>query len=129
MLNSNISGCSKAFLGLRKAFLGSNIIMGVYMFIFASAIKLSSANDTQRFEEATNELLNEFGFYVSVFIGISMLISLYSLIVNFIKLAGSSGNPSARSEAIKNLLVAGLCTALLGGIGIIQALVYFTSVG
>ena len=48
-----------------------------------------------------------------------MVVSIVALIINITKLALSGGNPSARSEAIRNILIAGGCLAVLGGLGII----------
>ena len=45
-----------------------------------------------------------------------------ALIINITKLAMSGGNPQARSEAIRNIFIAGCCLTVLGGLGLIFTL-------
>lgn len=64
-------------------------------------------------------LLGSGAWFIQLVYAIMMIVSVLALIINITRLAMSSGNPSARSDAIRNILVAGGCLAVLGGLGIV----------
>ena len=64
-------------------------------------------------------LLDSGAWFIQLKYGLMMVVSIVALIINITKLALSGGNPMARSEAIRNILIAGGCLAVLGGLGII----------
>ena len=67
-------------------------------------------------------LLDSGAWLIQLVYGLMMVVSIVALITNITKLALSGGNPSARSEAIRNILIAGGCLAVLGGLSIIFVL-------
>lgn len=72
-----------------------------------------------------SHLSNLFGhatWLVQLLFTLIMIASIVALIINITKLAMSSGNPQARSEAIRNILIAGGCLTVLGGLGLIFTL-------
>lgn len=64
-------------------------------------------------------LLDTGAWFIQLMYAIIMIVSLIALIVNITRLGMSGGNPMARSQAIRNILIAGGCLAVLGGLGII----------
>ena len=64
-------------------------------------------------------LLDSGAWFIQLLYGLMMVVSIVALIINITKLGMSGGNPTARSEAIRNILIAGGCLAVLGGLGII----------
>lgn len=76
------------------------------------------------FITAWTELMKEYNVIVSSVVGLSVLTSLLIFIIHMMQLASSSNNAVARSAVLKNVLISGICTALLGGIGLIYMLVY-----
>ena len=64
-------------------------------------------------------LLDSGAWFIQLMYGLMMVVSIVALIINITKLGMSGGNPKARSEAIRNILIAGGCLAVLGGLGII----------
>lgn len=72
--------------------------------------------------ETDSHLSTLFGsatWLIQLLYSIVMVASVVALIVNITKLAMSGGNPQARSEAIRNIMIAGGCLAVLGGIGLV----------
>lgn len=57
------------------------------------------------------------------------LTSMIALIVNITKLAMSSGNPMGRGQALRNILISGICLAVLGSMGLVYAVFVSLSVG
>lgn len=70
-----------------------------------------------------NNLIGTATWFIQLLYSIIMVVSVVALIINITKLAMSAGNPQARSEAIRNILIAGGCLAVLGGLGLIFLLV------
>lgn len=58
-------------------------------------------------------------WFIGLMYSIVMIVSLIALIINIAKLAMSGGNPMARSQAIRNILIAGGCLSVLGGLGFV----------
>lgn len=76
-------------------------------------------NDVMASDGHLATLLNSGAWFIQLIYGIMLVVSLVALIINITKLGMSGGNPMARSEAIRNILIAGGCLAVLGGLGII----------
>ena len=52
-----------------------------------------------------------------------------ALIINITKLATSAGNPQGRSIALRNILISGVCLAVLGSLGLIYAVFVSLAIG
>ena len=52
-----------------------------------------------------------------------------ALIINITKLATSSGNPQGRSIALRNILISGVCLAVLGSLGLVYAVFVSLAIG
>lgn len=81
------------------------------------------------FPEAWNAMIDEYNVIISGFIGLSVLTSLLIFIIHFMRLGAIGNNPGNRSKVIQDLMVTGITTALLGAIGTIYAILYYTSFG
>lgn len=66
-------------------------------------------------------LLRYGGRAIQVIYSLVTLAAMAGFIINVAKLATSSGNPAGRSQALRNILISGICLAVLGGLGIIYA--------
>lgn len=66
-----------------------------------------------------NNLFGTATWVVQMLYTLVMIGATVALIINIAKLAMSAGNPAARSEALRNIMIAGGCLAVLGGIGLI----------
>lgn len=64
-------------------------------------------------------LLGSATWFIKLMYSIFIIVSIIALIVNISKLAMSGGNPIVRKEAIHNILIAGICLAVLGGLGLV----------
>ena len=78
------------------------------------------------FQKAMNDFLAEYKVHISGLIGFGIMISISSFVINLIRLGASSGNRGKRAEAIRNLLIAGICTALLGAVPLLYIIIYTT---
>ena len=75
--------------------------------------------------QSDSHLSNLFGhatWFVKLLFSIILIVAIVALIINITKLAMSGGNPQARSEAIRNIFIAGCCMTVLGGLGLIFTL-------
>lgn len=57
------------------------------------------------------------------------LVAMAALIINITKLATSAGNPQGRSIALRNILISGVCLAVLGSLGLIYAVFVSLAIG
>ena len=78
------------------------------------------------FQQAINDFLAEYKVHIMGLIGFGIMISISSFIINIMRLGASSGNKKKREQAITNLLISGICTALLGAVPLLYIIVYTT---
>jgi len=71
--------------------------------------------------EHLKALLSRAGWVLQLLYSIVTLFSLVVLIINITKLSTSGGNPMARSEALRNILISGIALTVLGSMGAIYA--------
>lgn len=78
-----------------------------------------------------NKAFGEFRIEIKyIFSGVSALALLTSIvifIIHFIRLALHANHPYFRGEIIKNLLISGICTALLGAVNTIVFIAFTTA--
>lgn len=72
------------------------------------------------FTEGTHlaTLMGSAAWLIKLMYSVIIILSIIALIINISKLATSGGNPIARTEAIRNILIAGICLTILGGLGL-----------
>ena len=73
--------------------------------------------------EKFNQFLEEYNILLSGVWGFFMTSSVLIFIVHFIKLGRFSGQPVMRQKIMNDLLVTGVCTALLGSFGLVFFLI------
>lgn len=81
--------------------------------------------------QTKNDFMTKFGEFfdtyktiISAFIGFGLLTSIGVFIFHFCKLSATASNPQKRAEVINNLLITGVCTALLGGVPLVVVLLF-----
>lgn len=60
---------------------------------------------------------------VQLLYGVAVLGCFAAFFMNVARLAMSAGNPAARSAAVKGIIIAGGCLAVLGGVGLVFVLI------
>lgn len=73
-------------------------------------------------EEALTNLYREYYVFVNGFIAFGLLTGVFAFIVLFLQLAAVGSNPYARMFILKEMLVVGISTALLGGFPLMMVL-------
>lgn len=94
-------------------------ILLITLFIFSMSFDVSHAKDIG---QAWSELVAEYRVIVAGITGFGAVTSVLIFIYHFIKLGAVADNPWERREVMKNILISGICTALLGGISLILVL-------
>ena len=67
---------------------------------------------------AWTNILNEYNGIIKLLYGLFLLTCIIVFIINFVKIGGTGSNPQARQACMTGIIVSGIGTALLGGIGI-----------
>lgn len=62
---------------------------------------------------------DEIAILSNVMIAIAAVLSVLIFIIHFLRLGGYHTHPMMRKRAISDLFVSGICTALIGGFGVI----------
>lgn len=97
-------------------------IMFLIMIIFSFMIFTDVGLAKQTTAEAFKALYDEFKIELAGFVGIGICISVISFIVNLIRLGFYSSNGAMRRLTIRNLIISGICTAMLGSISFVVIL-------
>lgn len=86
---------------------------------------------TDRIMNALTErgLLGAGSWALQLLYSIVTIAAFVALIVNITKLGMSGGNPQARSNALRNILISGLCLTVLGSLGIVYAVFVSLAIG
>ena len=83
--------------------------------VFATGYKIIN-DDTVK---AVGEFKNEINFIANILLAIAAVSSVLIFILHFLKLGITFNHPMWRYRAIKDIWVSGICTALIGAIGLI----------
>lgn len=70
--------------------------------------------------EKINEFKDEISHISTIVIAFSAVTSVLIFIIHFIRLASSCNHPLIRSKILKDIAITGICTALIGAIGLIS---------
>lgn len=104
------------------------ILTSIFVFLFFNINQVtayaSNARVSSGFETAIKDFVTEYKLVFSGVAGFAILTSIGIFIYHFCQLSASSSNPQKRAEAINNLLVTGICVALLGAIPLIVVLLF-----
>lgn len=92
--------------------------------IFFLNMDVSFASGKPNTDEAWKAFMNEYRVILASIAGIGALTSILVFIFHFIKLGSAGSSPHQRSEALGNMVVSGIITALLGGISGILSIFY-----
>lgn len=115
------------------AFVSNMLFMAQSKIAYASTFKFSfdsngmikiTGSSKESSITAWQEFLSKYRNLVILLAAIAALTMVVLFIIGFIRLGASAGNPNARSEAIKGIIVTGIATALLGSVSLITYLSY-----
>lgn len=73
---------------------------------------------------AWTQILGKYRGFIVGISGVAAVTMIVVFIFHFVKLAGSAGNPSARSQALVGLMWSGIAAAGLGSVSLIVGLFY-----
>ena len=82
------------------------------------------AADKETLRNAWNAFILEYRIIMAWIAGIGALTSVLIFIFHMVQLGNLSSHPIKRREAMMNLMISMICTALLGGLGVITGLFY-----
>lgn len=97
-------------------------IVSVMTLVMLLNIDVSYAKPT--FDEAWEAFMSEYRIILAGIAGLGALTSVLVFIVHFVKLGTMPSHPIQRREALTNMVISGVCTALLGGITLVLTLFY-----
>lgn len=84
----------------------------------------SSVSTSAQFLDKFKAFFKEYKVILSGVMGFGLLTSIAIFIYHFCRLSATASNPQKRAEVINNLLITGLCTALLGAVPLIVILLF-----
>ncbi|WPS85461.1 hypothetical protein SMD22_02180 (plasmid) [Brevibacillus halotolerans] len=84
----------------------------------------SFAADNEKLVNAWNAFILEYRFVLAGFSAIGVLTSILIFIYHMLQLGNLSSHPIKRRESMGNILISLVCTALLGGLGLLTTLFY-----
>lgn len=67
------------------------------------------------FQVALRDFFDASGVYINIFIGFVLLQNILIFIYHLVRLGGVSTNPEKRAKCIQDLMISGVCLALIGG--------------
>lgn len=110
----------------KKAFLLLLIVTSLAMMFYINDITVyaSSVSTSSEFMDKFKAFFQEYKSILVGVMGFSLLTSIGIFIYHFCRLSATASNPQKRAEVINNLLVTGLCTALLGAVPLIVLLLF-----
>lgn len=82
-------------------------------------------NEADGTQEVWSQIFIKYKAVIVGFTGIAMLTSIIIFIVKFMQLQASSGNPTAKAQALQGLLWTGLATAGIGSVTVIVGFFYY----
>jgi len=75
----------------------------------------TQATSSPGFQSALKSFYKSSGMYINIFVGFVILQNILIFIYHLIRLGGVSTNPQKRAKCIQDLLISGICLALIGG--------------
>jgi hypothetical protein len=89
------------------------VLLLIPSFAYGDAIINAEVN------KAIMEYKDEIKVIANILIGFSAVTSVLIFIIHFLRLGGLHSRPHKRKEVIKDLMVSGMCTAAIGGFGLL----------
>ncbi|PLS19711.1 hypothetical protein CVD28_04675 [Bacillus sp. M6-12] len=101
--------------------------MFALIMILYTEVAFASDNKQKDFITAWKALMNEYSVIVAGVAGLGALTSMLVFMVHMFQLASiGSAHPTIRRKIINDIMISAVCTALLGGVGLIYVIVYQT---
>lgn len=99
------------------------ILIIVLLSIVSTCVISFAGNNHEIINNETYEKIDDFrkeiNTLTNIAIGFAAVTSVLIFIIHFIRLAFNAGQPMLRALVIRDIMITGVCTALIGGIGII----------
>ena len=113
----------------KKIFLLSLIISAfVFMFYVGNITAYASSVSTSAdFMDKFQAFFSEYKVILGGVTGFGLLTSIAIFIYHFCRLSATASNPQQRAEVLRNLLITGVCTALLGAVPLIVILLFHST--
>lgn len=104
-------------------------IISMYVSILSFSINVNAqgvpAQTKENFMKSLQPFFKEYGLILNTFVGIVVLTNFIIFMYHFCRLAKMScDHPLIRKEAINNIMISGVCLALIGGAGTIYAILF-----
>ena len=87
-------------------------------------VHASSVSTQAGFMDAFNKFFGEYKTILMGVLGFCLLTCIGVFIYHFCQLSASASNPQKRAEAIRNILITGVCVGLLGAVPLIAVLLF-----
>lgn len=110
------------------------LYLSITSFLFIHLVNINTAfavgGTGGKFIEAFNDLSSFAKKLTNGMLAFSLLSGIAVLLYHLVQLAIVGDNPKERSKVLKNLLVSGICIALLGSVGLVMMLIMmYTGIG
>lgn len=82
-----------------------------------------------KLNEKLNAFKNEFGTTVNGFLGFFLVSSILIMIIHFIRLGQHGDKPALRAKVMNDMMITGVCTAVIGSLWFVYGLVMAIALG
>lgn len=107
---------------LWKGFSMLFLTLGVYLYTTVGAFAYDK--DMKKFKEAFSAFFTEYRLIIGYITALGLLTSILVFIFHMIQLANMASHPILRRKTMTNIMISLVCTALLGGMTVINFLFY-----
>ena len=94
-------------------------------FNFLSINSFATASSSGNLQHALNGFLDTYSFYFNIFLGFVIATNLLIFIYHFSRLGATSSNPQERAKTLKDMLISGVCLAIIGGGAVIIYVLFY----
>ncbi|HCL4480240.1 TPA: hypothetical protein N2D99_002328 [Clostridium botulinum] len=110
---------------INNKFIKTTIFSLMLIFALMMFTQNTYAIDVQKgFINAMNSFISEYKIHIMGFLGFGIMTGVLAFIVQFMKLGAYSSNPNMRAHIIKEMIIVGITTALLGALPLLVMLFY-----
>ena len=72
--------------------------------------------------DAFSDFQNQYQTILNIFYAFAIVTCVIVMVLNITKLSKAGDNPQERSEAMKGILISGVCIGILGSLGLVYAI-------
>lgn len=100
-------------------------MMDLLYSLYIKIISIGFLEITPETQEGYKAIHEQFELWINGFAGLSFLISIGVMMIHVLKLANAGDNAQKRSQALRDIMITGITTSGLGGIGIIYVIIFY----